>query len=108
MDYFKELPFYNKLIEKPKINRLKNNDQLTELPFHEQLSIVKTNQAFRGYTISYKVEIVERIDPIVQLRASKLRIKDLFGYLLNETKGFTSQMETLNLLQFIWIHWKKQ
>ena len=30
---FKELPFYNKPIEKPKIKRLKNIDLLTEQPF---------------------------------------------------------------------------
>ena len=27
-DYFKELPFYNKAIKKPKAKRLKNIDQL--------------------------------------------------------------------------------
>ena len=27
IDYFKELPFHNKAIEKPKIKRLKNIDQ---------------------------------------------------------------------------------
>ena len=35
VDYFKELPFYNKHIEKPKIKRLKNIDLLSELPFNE-------------------------------------------------------------------------
>ena len=30
-DYFKELPFYNKHIEKPKIKHLKNTDLLSEL-----------------------------------------------------------------------------
>ena len=59
VDYFKELPFYNKPIEKPKLKCLKNLVQLAELPFFEQLSIIKANQAFRGYTMSYKVEIVE-------------------------------------------------
>ena len=33
VDYFKELLFYNKPIEKPKIKLLKNIDQLAELPF---------------------------------------------------------------------------
>ena len=33
VDYFKELPFYNKSIEKPKIKRLRNIDQLIELLF---------------------------------------------------------------------------
>ena len=32
-DYFKELPFYNNPIKKPKIKRLRNIDQLAELPF---------------------------------------------------------------------------
>ena len=92
VDYFKELPFYNKSIKKPKFKRLKNIDQLAELPFYEQLSVIKTNQAFRGYAMSYKVEIIERKDPIVQLEASKSSIKDLFNDLLNETKGFKYQI----------------
>ena len=53
VDYFKELPFYNKPIEKAKVKRLKNIDQLAE-----QLSIVKRDQAFRGYAMSYKVQII--------------------------------------------------
>ena len=48
VDYFKELPFYNVSIEKPKIKRLKNIDLLPELPFYDQLNIIKTDQAFRG------------------------------------------------------------
>ena len=75
VDYFKELPFYNKPIKKPKVKRLKNIDRLIELPFYEQLSVIKTDQAFSGYAISYKIKIVEGKDPIVQLKASKLSIK---------------------------------
>ena len=70
VDYFKEFPFYNKSIEKPKVKRLKNIDQSAELPFYEQLSVIKTNHAFRGYAMPYKVEITEKKDPIVQLEAS--------------------------------------
>ena len=55
-DYFKELPFYNKSI----VKLLKNIDQLAELPFYEQLSVIKTTQAFRGHAKSYKVEIIEK------------------------------------------------
>ena len=88
VDYFKELPFYNKPIKKPKVKRLKNIDWLVELPFYEQLSIIKADQAFRGYAVTYKVDIIEKKDPIVQLEASKSSIKDLFKDLLNETKGF--------------------
>ena len=92
VDYFKELPFYNKPIKKPKVKRLKDIDQLIELPFYEQLDLIKTDEAFSGYAISYKVQIVERKDPIVQLRASKLSIKNLFNDILNQTKGLSIRL----------------
>ena len=50
-DYFKKLPFHNKTIKKPKVKRLKNIDRLAELPFYEQLSVIKTDQAFAGYAM---------------------------------------------------------
>ena len=65
--------------------------------------------------MSYKVKIIDKKDPIVQLAASKLSIRNLFNDLLNELKGFkyqitvevllknTSLMEKLNLDQFILI-----
>ena len=65
--------------------------------------------------MSYRIEIIEKKDPTVQLEASKLSIKDLFSTLLNETKGFkcqitvkillknTSSIEKLNMLQLILI-----
>ena len=49
--------------------------------------------------MSYKVEIIEKKDPIVQLEASKLSIKDLFSVLLNETKGFKYQITVKILLK---------
>ena len=57
------------------------------------------SQAFSGYTMSYKVEIVEKKDPIVQLKASKLGIKNLLTNLLNETKGFKYQITAKVLLK---------
>ena len=92
VDYFKELPFYNKPIEKTKVKRLKNIVRLVDFPFYEQLSIIKTDQAFKGYEMSYKIEIIERKDPIVQLKTSEASIKDLFSELLNETKCFKYQI----------------
>ena len=59
-NYFKELPFYNKPIQKPKVQRLKNTDRLAELPFYEQLGVIKIDQTFRGCAMSYKVEIIEK------------------------------------------------
>ena len=57
------------------------------------------SQAFSRYTMSYKVEIVEKKDPIVQLKASKLGIKNLLTNLLNETKGFKYQITAKVLLK---------
>ena len=99
VDYFKELPFYSKPIEKPKVKRLKNIDQLAELPFYEQLSIIKANQACRGYAKFYKVEITEKKDPVVQLEAITSSIKDLFSDLLNKAKGFKYQITEKVLLK---------
>ena len=101
VEYFKELPFYNKHIEKPKIKRLKNIDLLSELPFYEELNVIKTNHAFRGYAMSYKVEIIEKKDPIKRLEASKSSIKDLFSDLLHETKGFKYQKAPKNTKRHI-------
>ena len=65
--------------------------------------------------MSYKVEIVERENLILQFEPSELSIKDLFSDLLNETKGCKYQiavnvlfenispMEKLNFLLFILI-----
>ena len=81
VEYFKGLPIYKKHIEKPKINCLKNIYLLSELHFYEELNVIKTNYAFKGYAMSYNVEIM-----------------------LKNTK----QMEKLNLNQFILIQQQKQ
>ena len=52
---FQELVFYNVLIEKPYVKRVKNIDLLNEFPFYNKLSIVKISQAFKKYTRSYKI-----------------------------------------------------
>ena len=99
INYFKELPFYNSFIEKANIKRLWNINLLAELPFHDQLNIIKTDQAFSRYARSCKVEIVKRKDPIVQLEASKLSTKNLFNNLINEIKGFKYQITVKVLLK---------
>ena len=106
VDYFKKLSFYNKAIKKPKVKRLKNIDRLAELPFYEQLGVIKTDQAFRGYAMSCKIEIVERKDLIVHLEASKSRIKDFFNDLLSEIKGFKYQITVEVLLKKIQAQWR--
>ena len=49
--------------------------------------------------MSYKVQIIERKDPILQLEASKSSITDLFSDLLNEAKGFKYQITVKVLLK---------
>ena len=49
--------------------------------------------------MSYKVEIIERKDPIVQLQKSKWSINDSFSDLLNETNGFKYQITVKVLLK---------
>ena len=54
---FQIFPFYNVLIEKPKTKHLLNIELLHELPFYDELIVVKKSNAFKGYAESYKVEI---------------------------------------------------
>ena len=70
---------------------------MKELPFYNELSIVKNINALHSYARSYKVEIVYIKDPLVQIETSKSRIKDLFKDLLYELKGFKYQI-TVNIL----------
>ena len=90
VEYFNELLFYNKHIEKPKIKRLKNIDLLSELSFYEELNVIKTDRTFRGYAMSCKVEMIEKKDLLIQLEASKSSIEDLFNDLSDETNNTKS------------------
>ena len=57
---FKELPSYKTNIEKPKIKCLNNIDLRSELPYYEELSLLKTDKVFRGYAMTYKVQLVDK------------------------------------------------
>ena len=48
-EYFKDLLFYIKFIEKPKIKRLKNIHLLSELFFFKELNVIKTDHVLRRY-----------------------------------------------------------
>ena len=61
---------------------------LSELPYYEELNVIKTNHAFRGYALTYKIQLVENKDPIKQVEAIKSSIKYLFSDLLSKTKFF--------------------
>ena len=97
-ELFQILPFYNVLIEKPKIKHLPNMELLHELPFYHELSVVEISKTFKRYARSYKVEIIDSKYPLVQLEASKSSIEDLFKDLLNKMKGFKYQITVTVLL----------
>ena len=79
-NYFK---FYH-FISESKVKKLSNVELLKELPFNEELKISKSKTAFSGYARSYKIEIFDKRDVKIQLKASELSIKELFKELLNE------------------------
>ena len=72
---------------------------ITSLSYYQQLSVIKTDQAFGVYAMSQKVEIIKKKHPIVQLEGRNLRIKDLFCHLLNEIKGCKYQITVKVLLK---------
>ena len=86
---FKILPFYGTYIDKSDVKKPNNVELLKELPFYDELSIAKIKTAFSGYAQSYKIELVDKRDVAVQLKASEILIKELFKHLLIELKGFT-------------------
>ena len=95
---FQSLPFYNTYIDKPRVRKLNNVKVLKELPFYDELSIVKNKTAFSGYARSYKIEIVDKRDVVIQLKASEISFKVLFNKLLIGLKGFKYQITLAVLL----------
>ena len=56
---------------------------LRDLLFYDELYIVKTSKAFKGYARNYSVEVRDSKDPSVQLTISRPSIRDLFKDLYN-------------------------
>ena len=99
VEYFKKLPFYSKSIKKPNVKFLSNIGRLAELPFYEQLNVIKTNQVFqRICKVVQSWNNLKKV-PILLSEASKSSIKNLFSDLLNETKGFNYQNTVKVLLK---------
>ena len=46
---FQILDFYNTFIKKPEIKKVSNIKLLQELPFYDELNVVKSSNAFSGY-----------------------------------------------------------
>ena len=84
------MPFYNVLIVNCK--GYCNVKFMSELPFYKDLSVKEISDAFKRYAKSYRVEIVDKKDQMIQLYSSKGRVSKLFGELLGEMKGFKYQI----------------
>ena len=56
-----------------------NNVKLmSKLLFYKDLSVKEISEAFKRYAKSYRVEIVDKKDPMIQLYSSKVHITELF------------------------------
>ena len=91
-ELLKIIPFYNSFIGVPEIKKLSKVQLMRELPFYVELKIIKTNNAFRGYARTSKIEIVDERDVVVQLKASEISLKELFKSLLIKLKVFDYQI----------------
>ena len=67
---------------------MKNYELLRELPFYDDINISRKERAFRGYTKTYKVEVIDNKSLSDLLYVSKNSIKNLFDDLLRERRGF--------------------
>ena len=75
------------------IKKFNNAELMSKLPLYKDLNVEEIDEAFRRYAKSYKVEIVDKKDPMIQLHSSKKCIVELFGELLSEMKGFTIKLD---------------
>ena len=65
----KNFLFMISTLKNQRLNALKNIDLLSELSIYEELNVIKTNYAFRGDAMSYKVQLVEK--KMFQLNSQK-------------------------------------
>ena len=98
LKYYHFIDITNSFIDIPKIKKLSNIRLLKELPFYNELNIIKNKTAFSSYALIYKIEIIDKKDVIIQLKSSEISIKNLFKDLLIEMKGFKYQITLCVLL----------
>ena len=59
-----------------------------ELPFFDDINILRKERVFKKYTKTYEVEIINNKSLSDSLSASKNSIRNLFDDLLRERRGF--------------------
>ena len=86
-ELLRKQPFYKQPIKKTRVKKLSNHELLSELPFYDDINILRKERAFKKYAETYEVEIINK-----SLRdsfsVSKNSIKILFDELLREKGGF--------------------
>ena len=79
-----EQPFYKQPIKKPRIKKLTNQELLRELPFYDDIDILRNERIFRGYAETYKVEITNNRNLSDLSSVIKNSVKNLFDELLRK------------------------
>ena len=79
-----EQPFYKQSIKKPRIKKLKSYELLRELPFCDDINILRKERAFTGYAETYKVEVINNKSLSDLLHVNKNSTKNLFHELLRD------------------------
>ena len=67
---------------------MKSFELLRELPFYDDINILRKERVFKRYGKTYKVEIINNRSLSDSLSVSKNSIKILFDELLIEKRGF--------------------
>ena len=80
----KEQPFYKQPTKRPCIKKLSNQELFCELPFYDDINILRNERTFREYAETYKVEIINNRNLSDLLSVIKNSIKNLFDELLRE------------------------
>ena len=92
-------PFYKQPIQKLRVKKLNNHKLLRELPFYDDINISRKERAFKKYPETYEVEIINNKSLRDSLSVSKNSIKNLFGELLREKRGFKYVSSTKIILK---------
>ena len=87
---------------KKKLNRAKNKKPLQQKlekfvkklqPKKEKeappkVEFIQRAKALKGYTVSYEVSLINKLDPLIQLQSTRLAIEENLKKILNEMRGF--------------------
>ena len=71
-------------MKQPHIKKLSNQELLRELPFYDDINILRNERTFRGYAETYKVETINNRNLSSLSSVVKNSIKNLFDELLRK------------------------